>query len=437
MKSKLLVVGVLAVIFGISLAATQNADALGVSLRVAGSSVPSRLISKWNMDFGSATNGVVSANYVTQQTGIAKTTFISNAADFAVVDVPLTTAEKTTVEQTRGSSVAHAPLAVTGIALSYNSASLGLTTSNPLKLTSKIIADIFSGSITLWNDSAIVGLNPSLANSTQTIKPIIFDGQAGTTYIMTRYLLLEGHWTQSPSFTITGGNNAIHVTSATAVTDAISSTAGAIGYLPYGDALDTDLQTAAVLNKNEQYVQPSTTAFAAAASSVDGSLPLGTDVWTDSILLSTESSTGNSYPISFFVFALFNVDQAPAGASGAAVGAYLTYVQTTIAQNKATEYGFAGLNAAAITNNNNTLNTLTYASGTATTDYYPYRAPTAPVITAPIPVAPPTLIRISSSALQIIIIIILVVLIALVVAFDQYRGGCIIHFRSTGRGVWA
>lgn len=434
MASKLLIVGVLAVILGISLAATENAATTSVSLRVAGSNVPSSLMAKWNVDFGSATNGVVGAYYGTQQTGVAKTLFTNNAVDFAVVDVPLTTAEKATIEEARGSSVAHVPFAVAGLTLSYNSA-VGLTATNPLKLNPAIINGIFTGSITQWSDAAIVALNPSLSTSTLAITPVIFSGQAGTTYVLTRYLQKEGASSNTPSYTITGGSNAVAVTSAAAIVSTILSTNGAIGYVAYGDATNSNLLTASLINKNEQYVQPSTTAFAAAASVA--SLPLGADVWTDDLLLSTSTSTGNSYPISFFVYALFNIDQAPAGNVGAATGAYLTWAQTSAPQAKLAEYGFANLSSAAISNNNATLLSVTYASGTATTDYYPYLAPTAVVPTAPAPTATPTIEKISSSAIQIIIIIVLVVFILAVVAYDQYRGGCIIHCRSTGRGVWA
>lgn len=436
MASKLLLLGALAVIFGIAFADVQKADAYAVSLRLAGSTVPSRLLAKWNVDFSTATNGAVNAYYSIQQTGAAKSLFMSNAADFVLADVPLSADEKAQVEEARGSSIAHAPLAITGVALSYNADSLGLTTGTPLQLDSPTLAAIFSGQITAWNDSRLVELNPSLAAlGNLPVKPVIFDGQAGTTYILTRYLIGQGAWTSTPSYSIGGGPNAIHVTSPSAIVDTLKATAGAIGYVTYGDVISSTLPSAAIKNANAQFVQPSLTSFTSAAEGV--SLPLGTDVWADDLLLARPSDSGTAYPISFFVYAIFNVDQQQAGVSGAATGAWLFWSQSAPAQAQTSPYGFSQLNQAALTNNNNTLVTVNFAPGVSSTDYWPYVAPVAVQPTQPVAPTPIPIHTKSSSALQVIIIIVLVIAIIVVVGIDQYRGGCIIHCKSTGRGVWA
>jgi len=442
MPSKVLIVGVLAALIGLSLATganVQSEEAFSVSLRLAGSTVPSMLLAKWNTDFGVATGGVVNAYYGVQQTGVAKALFISNAVDFVLVDVPLTGDEKGEVEVARGSSIAHAPVAATGIAITYHAASLGLTAATPLKLNSTILAAIYSGHITRWNDAAIVALNPTLHSAALNIKPIVFDGQAGTTYILTRYLVKESVWAGSPSFSIDGGANSIHVTSPSSIVQTVIGTPGAIAYVAYGDALTYSLPSAALDNEDLVFVQPSLASFAAAATSFEtsGNLPGGTDVWGDDLLLDVRSSSGNAYPISFYVYAIFNIDQAPAGTSGAAIGAWAQWVQLSGAQSKAADYGFSSLSNTMVTVNNNTLATMTYATGTSPTDYWPYIAPSTVMPTTPPPVTPPTSTNIKSNALQVIIILVLVALIILVVGIDQWRGGCIIKCHSTGRGIWA
>lgn len=436
MASKLLVVGVLAVILGISLAATQNAATTTVSVRASGSNVPSNLFSAWTTDFGSDTKGVVNAYYGALPTSTVKSLFSANGVDFAVVDVPLTAEERTAIMSTHGSSIAHAPIAVAGLAFVHNfPASFGITTSNPLKLTPQLIANILTGNLLTWGDATLAALNPGLSGSSLPIKLVIYSESAGTTYTLTRYLQQTGVWA-APSYTLPAVNTTVSVSSYASVAATVASTSGAIGYVAYGD-IDSLLTAALQFADTETYVSPSPASFAAAAAAKDDYLPAGTDLWADNLLLATAPTSGVSYPISFFVHAIFNVDQAPNGATGAATGAFLGWAQLASVQAKVTSYGFAALSTAALTNNNNTLSGLTYASGTATTDYYPYVAPAAPVTSMPVPVAPPTLEKISSSAIQIIIIIVLVVIIALVVAFDQYRGGCIIRCQSTGRGVWA
>lgn len=426
MSSRVLLLAVLAAIFALSLGAP-------VLLRPSGSTVPSALLSKWKSDFFTATRDNVNMAYLAQQTGVVKQLFISNAVDFALVDVPLTIAEKEQSETLHSSAIAHAPLAATGLAIAFNSGPLGVSR---LNLNAALISKIFSGEISQWNDTALVDLNAALEAVTQPIKPVVLEGKFGSTFVLTRYLNLKGASSNIASYTI-GTANAKKVQSSSDAADALLNTPYSIGYLPYGEVLSHSLASASIMNEDGQYVAPSFTGFEAAELAAEADLPAsGSSVWSDSFLLARQSATGNAYPLSFYVFAVFNVEQGPAGANGAAVAAFLAWAQTPAAQNSNVDYGFAKLNAAAARINNATVHDMTYAPGMDYTDYWP-KQDTVPTTPQTPPAAPPTLTVVKSSAIQVIIIIALVAFIIAVIGYDQYRGGCIIKCNSTGRGVWA
>lgn len=433
MSSRVLVVALLATF---AVLATVNAQGVipPVLLRPSGSTAPSALLSGWKTAFNTATQEKVNMAYLAQSTVSAKQLFSSNAVDFALVEVPLTSSEKEQAVSSHGSEVAHTPLAATGLAIVFNSGSLGISN---LQLNASVLAKIFSGAITRWNDAELVSLNAALANVNHAIRPVLLNGKFGTNFILTRYLNMKGS-ANSASYTIAySGDNADWETSSADAADEIASTAYAIGYLPYGDAVAHSLATASILNEDGQYVKPSITSFAAAATAANQDLPSGKSLWADNLLMARPSATGNAYPISFYVYAIYNLDQGTAGANGAATGAFLYYLQTPEAQTINAQYGYAALNQAAIAVNNATFADFVFASGYPYTNYWPAVAPSTPPTAQPPPTTPPASTLVKSSAIQIVIIIALVILILLLIAYDQYRGGCIIKCNSTGRGIWA
>ena len=149
------------------------------------------------------------------------------------------------------------------ITVSYN-----LSGVSNLKLTGPVIAQLFDGSITSWNNSAIAALNPGVKLPSTAVTVARRSDSSGTTQNFSEFLVKSapGVWKLGSSSTVNwpaasrGGNGNGGVASI------IKSTPGAIGYVDYADAKASGLVFASVKNQAGDYVAPSTTSASAAAS---------------------------------------------------------------------------------------------------------------------------------------------------------------------------
>lgn len=413
-----------------------------VVLRIAGDNAPAAYVSMQTATFYAGTNNQVLTRYGAQGAVNSKALFASNLVDCIVSDVPLTVVEQSTAESTYRTLVAHFPIAVSGLAIVYNRANVN--GGAPLNLSPSVLAGIFSGSITNWDDSAITALNPGFVSNgnNNQITPIVLDN-GGSTWVLTSYLKQFASWA-GISYTITpqsNNGNFIHATSASALLAAVSSTPGSISYINYDEAAATGLSTAALSPTSTNpttFVQPSLASIGAAQSAQTvATLPstgAGTS-WDTGLLFNAPNAS--AYPISLFIHVITLTDLQPTGENGVALGALLKWWLSPSAISATASKSLVGISPLVVAINNNTLENFNYFSGLSTTQYYPFVAPAAPVAPAPVPVAAPTLTEIPSTPLQIVIIISLLLLIGLVIAYDNYRGGCIIKCQQSGRGIWA
>lgn len=347
---------------------------------------------------------VVNTYYGVQQTGAAKALFTSNSVDFVVVDIPYTLEEKTQMELQRRSQIAHYPLAATGVVFSWNrSAGQNNNTAvlpSSLNLSPEIIAKIYKGSITMWDDDLILELNPGVAFPVDfPITPVVLAGQAGSTFLLNKYLSIS-----YPSYSPSGNSlydlplpNSIQAKTPQEVADALATLPGAFAYLPFSDMLSRHLPSARLCtapNDLASCVAPSVSSFASAMDSASIVSSNTDKVWPSDLLLAQQPiqpSNPMPYPLTFFVYAIFTTDQSSAGASGAALGAYMQWVITNQPQQHAANYGFARLNQATIQINNATVYSdsvsaaMTYASGTSPSQYWPYVSPSSPQPQNPVP----------------------------------------------------
>ncbi len=168
------------------------------------------------------------------------------------------------------------PLALGGAVVAYNLA--GIT---GLKLSANIIGSIYNGKITKWDDDAILALNPVqktalMALNNKTITVLYRNSSSGTTFAFTQYLNQATHGlTPGASGSVMEGTgNAWKATTVSAVAgnsgmaSTLNSTAGAIGYVEYSYLLvpGNKLITASLQDANGEWLQPSLTNIAAAAT---------------------------------------------------------------------------------------------------------------------------------------------------------------------------
>ncbi len=163
--------------------------------------------------------------------GAGREQFVDGHVDFAGSDSPLTTAQiAPAVKRCQGNPAWHLPLVFAPIALAYN---LGGVKS--LVVNADLVAKIFSGAITRWNDSAVAALNRGVALPDVEITPIYRSDSSGTTDNFQQYLTAAApqSWTKGVGTEFQGGVGEGAQKSA-GVVQAVRATPGAIGYVQKG-----------------------------------------------------------------------------------------------------------------------------------------------------------------------------------------------------------
>ncbi len=179
-----------------------------------------------------------------------------------------------------------------------------------MKFSGPVLADIFQGKITKWNDPQIQALNPGVSLPTANIVVVHRSDGSGTTFVWTNYLSKA-----SPSWNQTIGASksvpwptGIGAPGNEGVANAIKGSAKTIGYVELNYALTTGIPYALVKNPAGNFIAPSlnSTQAAVANAPIAKSLPAGDQSWTKVSLLNSPGS--NTYPIATFTYLLLPKD---------------------------------------------------------------------------------------------------------------------------------
>ncbi len=277
-----------------SATASSTAQSGGsVDLTGAGATFPYPIYSKWFSDYAKATG--VKINYQSIGSGGGIRQLSEQTVDFGASDSPMSDAE---MAGAKGGPIIHVPTVLGADVVTYNLS--GVTTG--LKLTPQVIADIFSGRITKWNDSRITSLNPTLSLPGVDMLVVHRSDGSGTTYIFTDYLskavpawnasVGKGKEVKWPVGLGAKGNEG--------VAGQVKQTPGAIGYIELAYAKQNNLPTAAIRNKSGSFISPSVQAVTAAAAATAQALPANTDYRLSIV----DAPGADSYPISSFTWIL-------------------------------------------------------------------------------------------------------------------------------------
>ena len=265
----------------------------GADLTGAGATFPAPLYSKW-IDTYAAKTGV-KINYQPIGSGGGIKQLSEETVDFGASDAPMTDAE---LAGAKGGPVMHIPMVGGVVAVAYNLP--GLT--QPIKLTGGLLADIFSGKVTKWNDSRIASANAGLKLPPTDILVVHRSEGSGTTYIFSDYLSsVSASWKASPG----KGKElqwpvGLGAKGNDGVAAQIKSTPGAIGYVELAYAKQNSLSTAQLQNAAGQFVAPSEEAATSAVQAAAAALPTNTDY-----RISIVNSPGaDSYPITSLTWLL-------------------------------------------------------------------------------------------------------------------------------------
>ena len=140
-----------------------------------------------------------------------------------------------------------------------------------LKLTGPVLAAIFGGTITKWNDPKIAELNPGVSLPNMAVAPVHRADASGTSFVFTSYLSeVSADWKSK-----VGANTSVNWPAGTGakgndgVAASVKNVRGGVGYVENAYATQNHLTTTQLRNKAGQFVKPSMAAFQAAAASAD------------------------------------------------------------------------------------------------------------------------------------------------------------------------
>jgi phosphate transport system substrate-binding protein len=242
----------------------RPALAQAVTVTGAGASFPRPIYERWGQ---AAREGAsISLNYQSIGSGGGINQITNRTVDFGASDAPLPTA------QLAERNLLQFPTVMGSIVLIVNIPGVA---DNALKLTPEVIADLFLGRITRWNDARIVELNTGLRLPNLPVSPAYRADASGTTFVFTTYLSrISDTWKTGPgagtSIRWPAGNGA---RGNEGVSNTVRNTPGAIGYTENAYATVNRLVTTQIRNKSGAFVAPVMAAFQAAADVADWSVP--------------------------------------------------------------------------------------------------------------------------------------------------------------------
>jgi phosphate transport system substrate-binding protein len=244
----------------------------------------------------------VKINYQSIGSGGGIRQLTEGTVDFGASDAPMSDAE---LQKAKG-PILHFPTVLGAVVITYNLP--GVT--QPLRLTGDVIADIYRGKITKWNDARIAALNPGVQLPAKDVLVVHRSDGSGTTYIFSDYLSsVSREWATSPG---KGKELAwpvgLGAKGNEGVSGMVKQTEGAIGYTELAYAEQNKLPAAQIRNANGEFVAPSTQSATAAAAGMLQKLPATTDY---RISIVNPPGAG-AYPISSFTWLLVYRDQTDA-----------------------------------------------------------------------------------------------------------------------------
>ncbi|WP_028454174.1 phosphate ABC transporter substrate-binding protein PstS [Chitinilyticum litopenaei] len=260
----------------------------------AGATFPFPLYAKWAEQYKAATK--VGLNYQSIGSGGGIKQIQAKTVDFGASDKPLKK------EELDKAGLIQFPTVMGGVVPVVN---LEAVKGGELKLTPQVLADIYLGKISNWNDKAIADLNPGIKLPDQKITVVYRADGSGTTWIFTNYLSkVSTEWkdkvgneasVQWPTGVGGKGNEG--------VSQYVGRIKGSIGYVEYAYAKQNKMDFTQLKNKAGSFVQPDDSTFKAAAAAADWKGTPGFGV------ILTDQAGKDAWPITGATFILMHAKQ--------------------------------------------------------------------------------------------------------------------------------
>ena len=353
-----------------SAASTSTTKLAAATLNGAGGTLVYPLMTVWQSAYSSA-EPQITVNYNPVGSGTGITDFTDQTVNFGESDAPMTSAQYAKLPS--GTTALTIPISASAVVPGYNiKLTNGSYCQNGLKFTGAVLANIFLGTITKWNDPAIQSLNPTVPLPNQNIITVHRSDGSGTMFAFTDFLSKASStwatkvgkstsppWPTTPGGTIAAPKNA-------GVAAAIAENTYSIGPLEIAYILENTGQTGvyygAVQNAAGNFILANVSNVAAALQAgASSGLPAGNAAWTNVSIVDnvyTDTADSTIYPIATMTYALVyqaqsNYDQ------GAALVNFLSWIVNS-GQALGKGLGYAQLPANIVSIDNTTIKMITY-----------------------------------------------------------------------------
>ena len=309
----------------------------GGTLNAEGSSAQKNAIEEAISSFQDQCKGTT-INYNPTGSGAGIKQFIAGQVDFAGSDSALKTKpvsgkiEAAEAAKACGSPAWDLPMVTGPIAVSYNVKGVG-----KLVLTPEVIANIFNGKVTTWNDASIAKLNAGVTLPSEPIKVFFRSDESGTTENFTKYLSAAAPtaWTAAPAKKWTGKGEGKEKSAGVAA--AVKSTEGGITYAEWSYAKDNNLGIAQVDNGGGPVeLTGDSVGKAVAAAKISG---MGNDL---SLKLNYTTKEAGAYPILLVTYEIV-CSKGKDAAKTALTKAFLKHFASADTQKSLEQVGYAPL----------------------------------------------------------------------------------------------
>jgi phosphate transport system substrate-binding protein len=260
----------------------------------AGATFPYPIYAQWADAYNKLTG--VKLNYQSIGSGGGIAQIKAKTVDFGASDAPLT------AKELDEAGLMQFPMIMGGVVPVVNVKGIA---AGQLKLTPGLLADIYLGKVTKWNDAAVAAVNPGLKLPDKAITVVHRSDGSGTTWIYTNYLdKVSPTWHEK-----VGTDKAVEWPAGVGgkgnegVAAYVQKIDGAIGYVEFAYALQNKMAYAQLRNKDGEFVSPTINSFMAAASNAD---------WKDApgfYLVLTDQPGKESWPITGASFILVYKNQ--------------------------------------------------------------------------------------------------------------------------------
>ncbi|NHO31376.1 phosphate ABC transporter substrate-binding protein PstS [Acetobacter fallax] len=238
----------------------STSHAVAAEITGAGSSFAAPIYQAWGDKAKSSTG--ISLNYQSVGSSAGQNLVTAGTVDFGASDAPMAP------EKLASASLYQFPTVMGGIVPIVNVPGIA---SSQLKLSGPVLAEIYLGTISNWNDPKIVALNPGVSLPDLAIAPVHRADGSGTSFVFTSYLTkVSPAWkdavgaatsVQWPGGAGARGNDGVGAS--------VRATEGGIGYVEYAYARRNGIPTALLQDKAGEFVTPDLASFSAAAAAAD------------------------------------------------------------------------------------------------------------------------------------------------------------------------